>query len=308
VWLFPGELTQAECCSRICGIGGRIAVWDDQGRTTRAIEGDWRKRVPLLTGGILCAVGCGPCLLREAVAIIDVQPGAACVRDRRRRFVDNTDCGSKPDHAVGDPRPAAVTFVTTEHFTLQGARAQTVSESTMRASVFLGAVSGGLIALGLVATATKTGVAFYSFGLILLPMLTFVGLATFHRVLQTGTEDLAYARRIAQLRDYYLKHAPELAGYLVNPAEALPAPGRGIGLWQQFVTLAGMVAVVTAVLAGSAGGLLAAVASGHSLVAALAVGVVVAAAALTGLMRYQNSAWIRSSTMALSPGAGAGPH
>ena len=28
------------------------------------------------------------------------------------------------------PRPAAVTFVTTEHFTLQGARSQTIAEST----------------------------------------------------------------------------------------------------------------------------------------------------------------------------------
>ena len=109
--------------------------------------------------------------------------------------MDNTDRGSKPDHADGDPRPAAVTFVTTEHFTLQGARSSTISESAGRASVFLGAVSGGLIALGLVATAAKTGVAFYMFGLILLPTLAFVGLATFHRVLQSGIEDLAYARR-----------------------------------------------------------------------------------------------------------------
>jgi hypothetical protein len=126
------------------------------------------------TGGVTGAVACiavvaafGPCMLREAMEIIDSQPRAARVRDRRRRFVDNTDRGSKPAQADGDPRPAAVTFVTTEHFTLQGARAQTVSESTMRASVFLGAVSGGLIALGLVATAAKTGVAFYAFGLIL---------------------------------------------------------------------------------------------------------------------------------------------
>jgi hypothetical protein len=222
--------------------------------------------------------------------------------------MDSTDRASKPDRAEGGPRPAAVTFVTTEHFNLQGARSSTVSESASRASVFLGAVSGGLIALGLVATAAKTGVAFYAFGLILLPTLAFVGLATFHRVLQSGIEDLAYARRIAQLRDYYFDHAPELTGYLVNPAERLPAAGLGIGLWQQFVTVAGMVAVITAVLAGSAGGLLAAVASGHSLVAALAVGLVVAAAALTGLMRYQNSAWIQGSTTSLSPGAQAGPN
>jgi hypothetical protein len=222
--------------------------------------------------------------------------------------VDSTDRGNQPDHADRDPRPAAVTFVTTEHFTLQGARSSTISESTGRASVFLGAVSGGLIALGLVATAAKTGVAFYTFGLILLPTLAFVGLATFHRVLQTGTEDLAYARRIAQLRDYYFNYAPELANFLPNPAESLPSPGQGIRLWQQFVTVAGMVAVITAVLTGSAGGLFAAVVSGHSLVAALVAGIVVAAAALTGLMRYQNSAWTRATTPSPLPGAEARPH
>ena len=221
--------------------------------------------------------------------------------------MDKPDRGNKPDQADSGPHPAAVTFVTTEHFTLQGARSSTISESTGRASVFLGAVSGGLIALGLVATAAKTGAAFYMFGLILLPTLAFVGLATFHRVLQSGIEDLGYARRIAQLRGYYFDHAPELAGYLPNPAEPLPTPGLGIRLWQQFVTIAGMVAVITAVLAGAASGLLAAVVSGHSLVAALAAGVVIAAAALTGLMRYQNSAWIRGTTASLFPGAEAGP-
>jgi hypothetical protein len=225
----------------------------------------------------------------------------------RWKPVNSTSRDDEPGHADGDPRPAAVTFMTTEHFTLQGARSSTITESTSRASVFLGAVSGGLIALGLVATAAKIGLAFYTFGLILLPTLAFVGLATFHRVLQSGNEDLAYARRIARLRDYYLDQAPELAGYLLNPAERLPTPGLGIGLWQQFVTVAGMVAVITAVLAGSAGGLLAAVASGHSVVAALVAGVVVAAAALTGLMRYQNSAWTRGSTVSLFPGAEARP-
>jgi hypothetical protein len=212
--------------------------------------------------------------------------------------MDITDRGSEPDQAGSGPLPGvAATFVTTEHFTLQGARAATISESTGRASVFLQAVSGGLVALGLVATAAKIGVAFYTFGLILLPTLAFVGLATFHRVLQTGIEDLGYARRIAQLRDYYLEHAPEMAGYLPGPAEPLPAPGLGIGRWQQFVTAAGMVAVITAVLSGSAAGLLAAAVSGRSLPAALAAGMVVAVGALAGLMRHQNLAWIRGTTV-----------
>jgi hypothetical protein len=57
----------------------------------------------------------------------------------------------------GVPHPAAVSFVTTEHFTLQGARSATIAEATGRASMFLGAVSGGLVGLGLVATATGVG-------------------------------------------------------------------------------------------------------------------------------------------------------
>src|SRR4051812_31032726 len=108
---------------------------------------------------------------------------------------------SEPRRRTGesgpDPRPAAVTFVTTEHFTLQGARASTIAESTGRATMFLAAVSGGLVALGLIATASRVGTAFYSFGLVLIPTLTFVGLVTFERVLQSGIEDHGYARRIA---------------------------------------------------------------------------------------------------------------
>ena len=45
--------------------------------------------------------------------------------------------------------PAVVTFVTTEHFISQGARSATITEAKGRASVFLSAVSGGLIALGI---------------------------------------------------------------------------------------------------------------------------------------------------------------
>ena len=48
--------------------------------------------------------------------------------------MDNTDRGNKPDQADGDPRPAAVMFVTTEHFTLQGARSSTISARTLAVS------------------------------------------------------------------------------------------------------------------------------------------------------------------------------
>src|SRR5205814_6913908 len=120
------------------------------------------------------------------------------------------------DQPGADPRPAAVAFATTEHFTLQGARAATIAEASGRATMFLGAVSGGLVALGLIATASSVGTPFYAFGLVLLPTLAFIGLVTFERVLQSGIEDRGYARRIALLRAYYFDEAPELAPYLLS--------------------------------------------------------------------------------------------
>jgi hypothetical protein len=192
-----------------------------------------------------------------------------------------------------EPTPATVSFVTTEHFTLQGARAQTVSESTGRVSIFLAAVSGGLVALGLMATATRIGTAFFAFALTLLPTLAFVGLVTFDRVLQNGLEDLGYATRIARLRGFYFEHAPELDAHLLSvpPERRVAIQGLRGGLWQHFVTMAGMTAVVTSVLAGASAALIVAVAAGHSLPWSLGGGGAAAVAVLAALTRYQHTAW-----------------
>src|SRR5919201_4236151 len=135
--------------------------------------------------------------------------------------------GPETDGTNEEPRSATVAFLTTQHFALQGARASTTAEATGRATMFLGSVSGGLIALGLVATATRLGTAFYAFGLVLLPLLAFVGLVSFERTLQSGMEDVGYARRIARLRTYYFDQAPELLPYLqrIPPTEFLPTLG-----------------------------------------------------------------------------------
>jgi hypothetical protein len=55
----------------------------------------------------------------------------------------------EPDNADTPELPAsALTIITTEHFALGGSRSATISESTGRASMFLSAASGGLVALG----------------------------------------------------------------------------------------------------------------------------------------------------------------
>jgi hypothetical protein len=62
------------------------------------------------------------------------------------------------------------------------------------------------------------------------------------------------------LRAYYFEHSPELIGYLLSvpPAQRLDIQGVGGGRSQRLLTIAAMVAPVTAVLLGSAVGLVAA--------------------------------------------------
>jgi hypothetical protein len=190
---------------------------------------------------------------------------------------------------------------------LQGARAATIAESNGRANMFLGAVSGGLVALGLVATASSLGSAFYGFALVLLPTLAFVGFVTFERTLQSSIEDTEYARRIALLRSYYFGHAPEIASYLLSlpSAERLLMQRVPGDRWQGYRTVAGMVAVITGVLAGSTAALAAILIFGESLAAGVISGTVVALPTIIAMIRYQDSTWERAASEPLRPGDAA---
>ena len=110
-------------------------------------------------------------------------------------------------------------------------------------------------------------------------------------------------RRIALLREYYFREAPELQQYLVNVplSEVLTAGSLLAGrarfsyVGQSLRTVAGMVGVITAVLAGATAGLAAIAISRHSLAAALTASVLVALAAVTVLMRFQERAYRRAA-------------
>src|SRR4051794_8600140 len=151
--------------------------------------------------------------------------------------------------SLGTRLGPAATFATTEHFNLQTDRAVTVSEAYGRASIYLAALSGNLITLAFVGQTSRLGATFYAFALILLPVLAFVGVVTFVRLVQSSIEDLAYANRIALLRRFYLRVLPELEPYLVvvRPAASASAPAHGErrpSKWRLTLTAAGMVAVV----------------------------------------------------------------
>jgi hypothetical protein len=187
--------------------------------------------------------------------------------------------------SLGDRLAPAVTFATTEHFNLQTARAITVSECNGRASIYLAALASNLIALAFVGQMSRLGTEFYAFALILLPVLAFVGVVTFQRLVQSAIEDIAYAQRIGRLRDFYLTLAPELEPYLLvalEPrAEAHPdCEPFSPSTWQLTRTTAGMVAVVNSVVIGACAGLVLQTLHVGSLAVALAAGAITGAATL----------------------------
>jgi hypothetical protein len=190
-----------------------------------------------------------------------------------------------PEAAQGlSPGPAA-TFATTEHFTLQTARAVTVSEANGRTNTYLAALSSGVIALAFIGQVSQIGSTFHAFALILLPVLALLGVSTFLRLVQSSLEDLAYAQRIARLRGFYLRVSPELEPYIVmsrrGPVAAQADVNRSIpSAWQLTLTAAGTVAVVNSVVVAACVGLALDAAGVPWLTVTLTAAAIVGAAAL----------------------------
>jgi hypothetical protein len=193
---------------------------------------------------------------------------------------------------------AAVTFATTEHFTLQTARSTTVTEASSRGLGFLAVLSSSLIALAFIGQMSELGTPFYVFALVLLPALSFIGLVTFQRMAQITSEDIAYAQRIARLREFYVDVAPQLEPYLTiirgaAAAQRLRAARPHPSGWQLFLTFAGMVALVNSVIVGAAGAILIDAITDDSLAPSVAVGVLAGILALLlhiGYLRRSESA------------------
>lgn len=211
--------------------------------------------------------------------------------DGARRADQGADDGREPDQAASADSlksrlgPAA-TFATTEHFNLQSARALTVSEANGRASIYFAALSSNLIALAFIGQISRLGVAFYAFALILLPVLVFVGVVTFVRLVQSSMEEMAYAHRIGLLRSFYLRVAPELEPYLVvvrGTRSSAPLDGERLApsAWQLTLTVAGMVAVINSVVVAACAGLVLNAAGVHPIAIPVAIGAVIGAGAFS---------------------------
>ena len=187
---------------------------------------------------------------------------------------------------------AVLTALTTEHFTLQGARSQTVGESAARSSMYMFSVSSTLVALGFVSQVSAGGEVFQLFALTVLPTLFFLGVFTFARLVQSSIEDVRYGRAINRIRDYYLRLAGEEARYFLMSSHD---DARGVLLnmgleggsrWQLFFGTASAVCVVNSVVGAGGVAILLGVTLDLPLALAAVVGIAFLAGSIAIHMRY----------------------
>jgi hypothetical protein len=158
--------------------------------------------------------------------------------------------------SLDDPR--AVDILTTEHWSLLSTRTLGYQEMFGRTTVFVAIVSGSVVALALIAEATRFGRQTWWLALLLLSVALFIGIATFARGLVINREDARCIRGMTLLRSAYLRIVPGLQPYFValEVTDHPPALGHGSrqrlgNLASSLTTTSSVVATINSVLAGS---------------------------------------------------------
>jgi hypothetical protein len=113
-------------------------------------------------------------------------------------------------------RALRIQILATEHWSLLATRSLSWNESFARSGMFLTLLSGATVALALVAQATAFGQGFMVFALLILPVVLFVGLATYVRLLEINNEDYVWVRGMNRLRGAYLEVDPQLAEFFIT--------------------------------------------------------------------------------------------
>jgi hypothetical protein len=185
--------------------------------------------------------------------------------------------------------------LTTEHTALQSARSSTVSESAARSGLYLTTLSSAVVALALVGQVSKFANAFLIFALAILPVVFLLGLITYGRLLQTGVEDVIYARAIGRIHRVYEGIDPNQAQYFKQTQidqVGLAAVGLWKLRWQQFLASAAAIAIVNAVVGGAFIAIIIGAVS-KSPVAAIAVGAAASLLLAALVLRHQWRTWMR---------------
>jgi hypothetical protein len=195
---------------------------------------------------------------------------------------------------AGDAQSGWIGVLTTEHYNLAMLRIATINEANGRASVFIGALSAGLIALGFQGIGHGRSAGTTVFEMLVLSSLAFLGLVAFLRCMEVSIDDWEFG----VLRGVYAELMPELADVLTMTSWAEESAAMLSSRWQPFqkmLSVAGSVGVLTSVVFGADIGVLA-YGVDASLFASIGTGACAGAAGavLTGF--YQHRRWCEATS------------
>ncbi|HEY1455903.1 MAG TPA: hypothetical protein VGG31_05360 [Candidatus Dormibacteraeota bacterium] len=158
-------------------------------------------------------------------------------------------------------------ILATEHWSLLATRSLTYTESLGRVSMFLGILSGAVIALALVAQADHFGTTFITVAILMLSVVLFTGVATVGRLMMLNRDDYRWVVGMNRLRHAYLDLHPELEPiFVTSPYDDLPGALHTLGIdrrgaqrlgsvFHGLSTLPGMLSVIVSAVAGAIGAL-----------------------------------------------------
>lgn len=197
--------------------------------------------------------------------------------------------------SAGLDDPRALQILSTEHWSLLATRSMSWSESFSRTGLFLSVLSASVVALGLVGGATGFDSEFAVFGLALLPVTLFVGIATFIRLDEVNLEDTYWVAAMNRIRHAYLESNPGLEPYftsgwtddMIGIAQTFamtrrPTPANIFV--HQFVTTPGMVAVIDGALAAAISGIAISAVGGPGMIGTIPIALVAGIATIAILM------------------------
>ena len=187
----------------------------------------------------------------------------------------------------------SVVILTTEHLSLLSARNLGYQEMFGRATIFIGVLSGTVIALALLAQATQFGRETLAFAAVLFAVSLFIGLATFVRCVAINLDDVRWVMGMSLVRRAYLQIVPELEQFFVASHEpgvdpqtlGYGSPQRFSNLTNSLTTTSSVVAALNSVLAGSLASDVGALA-GLALTPSLAIGTGVSLVSAVLHVRY----------------------
>ena len=111
---------------------------------------------------------------------------------------------------------SAATFLSTEHWFLLGTRSMSWNESFSRMGLFLNTLSAAVVALALVANASGFGRSFKTFALVLFPIVLFLGVTTYIRLVRINIDDMNVVAAMNRLRRAYVEIEPGIAPYITG--------------------------------------------------------------------------------------------